>query len=367
MSHTRPLLVILIVLTFVTVPAWAQNGWEKKWNAILAAARKEGRVVVKGPHDQQIRQNLPAAFTAKFGIPVEYIGGRSSQIAARVRAERRARVYTVDIFLSGVQSTSTILYQEKMLDPLKPVLVLPEVIDPSKWKKGKLWFMDPQEKYALRLLSNAGGNIYINTKHVDPGELRKGRDLLNPKWKGKITVDDPTVPGKGMGTATWLYVQFGDEFIKKFYIDQKPVLSRSGRQMVDWLARGTYPISFGADRVGVEQLQKEGFPLRPAKLSDLQPRVSPGGAGLISLVNNAPHPNAAAVFINWMASREGLEVYARAAEYSPLRKDIDESFLTADVIPRPDVSYFDADWQFVVTEQERVRRHLKKILSGRRR
>ena len=87
MFIVQTVLVIFIMLAFVSVPAWAQgNGWEKKWNKILAAAKKEGKVVVKGDDDPKTRLELPARFTAKFGIPVEYIGGRSSK-----REEKRQR------------------------------------------------------------------------------------------------------------------------------------------------------------------------------------------------------------------------------------------------------------------------------------
>lgn len=83
-----------------------------------------------------MRRELPPAFRAKFGIPIEYIGRRGSEVAAQLRVERRAGFNTVDVVITGVGTVATILYPEKMLDPLKPALILPEVVDPSKWKKG---------------------------------------------------------------------------------------------------------------------------------------------------------------------------------------------------------------------------------------
>ena len=71
------------------------------------------------------------------------------------------------------------------------------------------------------------------------------------------------------------------------------------------------------------------------------------------------------VFVTWLASREGLEVYARAAKWPTPRNDIDEkSFVTADSIPDPAASYFDlSDWEFTVTRKEQARRRIKELLS----
>src|SRR5215469_14352608 len=54
------------------------------WDELVANARKEGKVVVNGTPDPQTRDKLPAAFKAKFGIDMEFLGGNSSQLAARV-------------------------------------------------------------------------------------------------------------------------------------------------------------------------------------------------------------------------------------------------------------------------------------------
>src|SRR5581483_9497893 len=160
---------------------------EPSWDQLLAAAKREGKVVVVGPPDTQVRQTLPAAFKARFGITLEYLSGRSSETAARLRSERSAGVYTVDAVLAGIQTMSTIYHRAKMLDPLKPVLLLPEVVDASKWKAGRLWFMDPEQKYVLRLFNTVNEAFTINTREVKPGEIRSMRDLLEPKWKGKIS------------------------------------------------------------------------------------------------------------------------------------------------------------------------------------
>src|SRR5712672_2543016 len=100
---------------------------DKEWQEILNAAKKEGKVVVVGSPDPVMRNEIIPKFTGRFGIPVEFVAGQSSQIAARVRTERLSRIYSVYVFMSGASTTINVLYAEKMLDPVKPLLILPEV------------------------------------------------------------------------------------------------------------------------------------------------------------------------------------------------------------------------------------------------
>ena len=89
------------------------------------------------------------------------------------------------------------------------------------------------------------------------------------------------------------------------------------------------------------------------------------GPGVIALMNKAPHPNAAKVFVNWMASREGVETLARCQLDNPLRTDIDKSFVQAGTIPRPDVHYTvdSGDWHYQRETREKVRLLLKELLK----
>jgi len=363
-KHSVPIqaLATTFLVIFVSVSAWAQGqGWEKEWNATLAAAKKEGKVVVVGTPDSTTRRELPKQFKAKFGIPVEWISMRSSQVAAKMGVERRVGLYSLDVLFGGMNLGN--LYNEKILDPIKPLLMLPDVVDPSKWKKGKLWFVDPEERYILRLFNFISDMFHFNTRYVKLEEFRTVKDLLNPKWKGKITADDPTVPGPGMNTAAVFYRYLGEDFVKKLYIDQKPVISRNRRMHADWMARGTYPIALDASSGEVKRLKKEGFPLESVhSLPGAPGRLSAGG-GLLALVNKAPHPNAARIFINWIASKEGLEAYSRARLIPTTRNDVDESFLAPEMIPQLQTEYFDIyEWNFYMIEREKIRSKLKELL-----
>jgi ABC-type Fe3+ transport system substrate-binding protein len=352
------------LLLVSTIFSFAQEkGWEAEWNEILRAAKREGKVVLRASVDPILRRELPAAFKAKFGITVEYLTGRGGDVAARIKTERQAGVHTVDVFLGGLD-TLAMLYREEILDPLRPALILPDVVDPSKWKRGKLWFSDPEEKYILRLSNYVTSILYFNKGYVKPEEIKSAKDLLNPKWKGKISAYDPTVPGPGITQAAQLYFQLGEEFVKRLYIEQQAQISRDSRQLADWLARGAYPISFGISDIHAVRLQEEGFPVVAVySLLDL-PGMLSGGSALAALLNRAPHPNAAKLFLNWIASKEGLEFTSRVRLFVTTRNDVDESFLPPGDIPRPGVNYFDSySWHYTVNEREKVRLRMKELLN----
>ena len=356
--------VFLLPLCFLIAPGLAQDkGWEQKWDQWVLAAKKEGKVVFAAAPDPLMRKHIPEKFTARFGIKVEYLAGRSNDMAARVRMERQSGIFSVDVVTAGVQTMATSLYAEKLLDPLKPLLILPEVVDGSKWKIGQPWFIDPEAQYILRLFSTASSLFFVNTRFVKPAEMKSVKDLLNPKWQGKISVFDPSDAGTGSNTAAALYVQFGESFLRALYLDQKPVFSRDKRQMEDWLARGTYPISFGARGEEVDRLQKEGFPIAKASPADVMDMIT-AASGLLAIINRAPHPNAARVFVNWLASKEGSEVFSRAQLHATTRTDVDESFLPPEVVPQRGVKYFDSyDWEFTLSTKEKVRNLLAKLLK----
>jgi iron(III) transport system substrate-binding protein len=356
--------LLALALALYASCASAQPASEQ-WNKLVADAKKEGKVVIIAPPDPEVRESIPKAFKAKYGITVEYLGGRSSDTAARLRTERASGVYTVDVALSGMLTMASIFHAEKMLDPIRPILLDPDVTDGSKWKSGKLWFIDPEDQYILRLFSTRTAMFYLNTKYVKPEEVKSAQDLLNPKFQGKIITSDPTLPGIGSSDSARFYIQYGEDFVKKLYIDQKMLISRDRRQIGDGLARGAYPIAMGAEDEEMERLEKEGFPIhRVYSLQGMSEIVSPS-VGHVGLFNNAPHPNAAKLFVNWIASKEGLEVYSRARGGAPTRNDIDAaSYLPAAMIPQQGVDYFDSyNWEFVLKTKEKIRLRMKELLG----
>ncbi|HEX5020436.1 MAG TPA: extracellular solute-binding protein [Candidatus Binatia bacterium] len=358
-------IVVLLVIFVWAVPALAQtSASDKEWNVLIEGAKKEGKVVVAGSPDPVMRNEIIPKFKERYGIGVEFLAGRSSEITARVKTERASGIYGVDVYLAGPDTTAAVLYADKMIDPLKQLLVMPEVVDGSKWKKGKIWFADPEERYVVRPFSSVATLLFINTDQVKPEEMRSARDLLNPKWRGKISSEDPTTTGSGANAAARFYHDLGEDFVRKLYIEQKAVRTRERRQMSDWLARGTQPICLNCREDDVRPLIKEGFKIREMfELSDIPGSIN-GSPWMLSLANRAPNPKAAQLFANWILSREGLGIYARGYGSVSMRTDIDESNLNPGNLPKTGVKYFDdTDWNWIVTGRHEYRQKVWQVLK----
>jgi ABC-type Fe3+ transport system substrate-binding protein len=208
--------------------------------------------------------------------------------------------------------------------------------------------------------------LHINTAHVKPEEMRLPTDLLHPRWRGKISTEDPAAVGAGANKAGRFLLQMGEEFVRQLYSGQKPVFSRDRRQMADWLARGTQPICLNCDEDNIRPLQQEGFKIQEIfELPPMPPTIN-ASPWFLTAANRAPHPNATTIFVNWIVSREGLEIYSRGFGAPTLRRDVAESFLNPASIPQPGARYFDeAEWQWIVTGRQEASERVRKLLASR--
>ncbi len=174
------------------------------WDQLVAAAQKEGKIVVSGPPVPEARTKMPEAFKQRLNIDMDYRAVNSSQLASRIETERAAGQYTMDVSMGGPDTVYATFLPNKWLDPLKPALILAEVLDPKVWPTGGPWFRDPAGETSLQLFNTITPIGYINTSSVAPDELKTVDDLLNPKWKGKVAsyhacLHEP-VPGGGART-----------------------------------------------------------------------------------------------------------------------------------------------------------------------
>lgn len=332
------------------------------WDQLAEAAKREGTVVVLGPPDPQARAILPQLFKQQFGVNLEYQAGNTSQQAAMVESQRAAGQYLVDAVLGGSDTAYGTLLPKGWIDPIKPQL-LAEVADPSKWKTGGPWFRDPHGDTVLQLFNTVGHSISVNTDVVSLADVASGDSLLDGKWKNKICAYDPSVNGSGIAIGSALYVAKGKDWVSSLYKGQNVVLSRDYQQVTDWVAHGSYPIAIGAFTNYFAPYIKEGIHIAWPKLPDLLETTS-GAFGLLCLWNRAPHPNAARLFANWIASKDGLAAYAKTQATAPVRNDIEPTWVAPDLIPQPGVKYFDTyDYEFEMSQRLGIRDFYASILK----
>jgi len=351
LSFTSVALVVLFLQAIgAPDPAHAQAQSERDWKKIVDAGKKEGQLsIYMGQWGPVIDAGV---FQKAFPeIKVVRTGGGPPQIMQQITAERRAGKYIADVIVEGINPNLTVFHANKMLDPIKPALVLPEVLDESKWWQGKHHYADPERQYVLRFVGSPQyGSIYYNTNLVKPGEIKSVWDFLNPKWKSKIGARDIRQPGPGNGAMRFFYYspKIGADFIRRLFGQMDVALFRDTRQGVDWLANGKFAICFFCSADEVRKANAQGLPV------DTFGAMSEG-AGLVSLYGtivmptNAPHPNAARVFINWFLSRDGQLALQRELNKSglggvdSLRIDIPKDDVTADELRNAKIDYLDLD------------------------
>lgn len=283
--------------------AQVKPAWQAEWEKVVEAGKKEGQLSIYISGYEEV---LPEFQKDYPEIKVSPVTGRGSQIGQRLIAERRAEKFLADVVSSGGVTTYQQLFPAKVFDPIKPVLLLPEINDLTKWYQGKHHYTDPENQYVFSYVGSATyGSVAYNTKLVNVKDFKSYWDLLNPKWKGKLISRDVRVPGPGSGNARLFYhlPDVGPSFIKKLYGEMDVTLFRDYRQGTDWLGVGKAAICFFCE---VDVSKQQGLPVET-----FGPGVFKEGAGLvqqfgtIGIVNRAPHPNAAKVYINWLLSRRG--------------------------------------------------------------
>jgi ABC-type thiamine transport system substrate-binding protein len=110
-------------------------------------------------------------------------------------------------------------------------LILPEVLDESKWFGGKHRYNDPEQQHVfIYIASPTSSSIYFNTNLVNPKDFKSYWDLVNPKWKGKFVSQEPTGTGIGPSLQFFFYhPELGPDFLRKLFIDQQPIYVTGAR------------------------------------------------------------------------------------------------------------------------------------------
>ena len=320
-------LLILFITLISSAQVEAQNDWKAEWGKTVAAAKKEGRVVIYHGSDTDV---VFESFQKKYPeIKFVSVTGPSgpSGISSRILMEQRSGKFLGDLYILGATTGYMVLYKGNAFAPVTPTFILPEIKDQSKWFGGRHKYIDERGRYIFSFNGDLAAYYGYNSKLVDPNEFKSYWDLLNPKWKGKIIALDPTWGGPIASPLRFIYYHpdLGPKYLKRLLTEMEITPSRRTRQIADWLARGKFSLSVfaGIGRTGLDDAKRQGLPVDwfgPKTFKE--GAIISAGSGNIMLFRNAPHPNAARVAINWLLSREGQVVYQKVRGSDSRRIDI---------------------------------------------
>jgi iron(III) transport system substrate-binding protein len=345
--------------------AFAQ-GSKERWDKTVAAAKKEGRVVVFGFVGQDLRQGIVDGFRKAFPeIDIEYTGGRENELVTRIMSERRGGVYGVDVIFSGASVAHLHLMPANALEPMPPALIMPEVADLKYWRDGRHRFTDKEGKWDLAFIEQTGAPIAYDPRHKaeEVDELTK---LFDPKFKGRIVVNDPRVPGAGDAFFRWLWRIMEKEKAIDIYKKlraQTGAIDRDQRRQLEWVAQGKFSVLLGPSNGTMQQLLKAGVKIGALdEFKDVGNWLA-SGFGTLMRLNKAPNPNAQIVFINWLLSRDGQTAYSRAVNALSRRNDVPTAHLPSWLVPKPGVKYWPSDLQGNTDKTEEEGKLINELFS----
>jgi ABC-type Fe3+ transport system substrate-binding protein len=323
--------VAFIALDFIVLVANTTAQSRGEWEEIVAAAKREGKVVAAISPSGELRKTLEEAFEKRFQIDAEFVLSEGGTAVRRAVDEHKAGIRYFDLHVGGTSSMMGLL-TANVLDSVEPYFVLSEVKEERRWWGGHIW-ADRAKKFIYAFNGYSGDVVWYNTRFLDPKGITSYDDLLGAKWKGKLGFDDPRRPGSGDAAWSFLFMVKGEEFLKK--LAENLVIIPDRRQVAESVAKGKHLVGIGPVYFSYLPFIKAGLPLKPLELKEGAYATS--GAGNLGILKEPPHPNATKVFVNWLLGKEGQELYTKAMGQPTRRFDVETKWLRdIGVIPGKD-------------------------------
>jgi len=287
MKNTRRCVAASAACGLLACGAGAQTlfdyGGADRMERIVAAAKKEGTVTMYTTFAEKDQPALIRPFEAKYGVKVVVWRAGTDKVLQRTIAEASAKKYDVDLIHFGSPEMEA-LSREKILQAVNSPVH--RDLQPGSVPAHREW--------AATLLS-----VWVqayNTQLIKKEDLpRTYRDLLDPKWKGKLGIEAKNQDW----FASVVDVMGGGEKGLKFFRDlvaRNGISPRTGHTLLtNMVIAGEVPLALTLYNYMPEQAKKRGAPI---DWFALEPAVARSNA--IGIARRAPHPNAALLFYEYM-------------------------------------------------------------------
>ena len=273
---------------------------------LIEAAKKEGEVAFYGAMPINVVKRITDTFEKKYAITVKHWRGDATEIVNRVLTEARAGKPTFDVNL-GNEAVMQALEEKNILG----------VFDPPAAKGYPKQFRDPDMRMtAWRVLPYG---INYNHQLMKADEAPKSyEELLQPKWKGKFGVANPSIHVTTLQFVLSLDKLYGPKWLKlvEGWAKQEPRIGRSLADLIQPLTSGEVPVAIGYIK---DKFQYPG-PIEYVRMNKYLASV-----GFIAINRQAPHANAAKLFTDYFLSAEPQRIVGETGEYV-FHPEVDHKF-----------------------------------------
>ncbi len=302
-----------------------------KWEETLAAAKKEGKLVVVTHTDLYYRAVIDAFQKAYPEIQVEHVAMRPSEFTPKLLTEQQNGLFSYDVWGSPTSNMVTIALPAGAFQSMEPFLIQPDVKDTSNYLGNKL-FWASKDPMILLDRGVVDSSVYVNRDVVPASQFNKMDDLLLPAMKGKYAIRTPNAPHGGSLTLTGMLNSKGDTFLRQVMIDQQPQYIDNAITMTQSLINGKIGVGVGIDSPTLDKCQAAGGCKNIEQVRGYDYLLGNGAA----VMKNAPHPNATAVFVNFWFSKAGREASIKGMLETSSPPYTGAQSTRKDVTPHPD-------------------------------
>lgn len=256
---------------------------------LVAAARQEGKVVFYTSMDIKVAEGLGKGFEAKYpGIAAQIERSGAERILQRINQEYAANIHAAD----AVETSDVVHFLHWRRQGWLAAYLPADVAQwPANARDADGFYAAPRATFAV---------VGYNTKAVTPEAAPASyADLLDAKWRGKIVKAHPAYSGNCMTATIALSRLLGWDYFKQLG-RQRVMQVQSANDPPKKLALGERPVMFDGTEYLTLLGKAQGAPVAVVYPREGSPLVV-GGAGLM---RDAPHPNAARLFVSYLFSRE---------------------------------------------------------------
>jgi iron(III) transport system substrate-binding protein len=277
---------------------------------LIEGAKKEGKVIWYTATDVQVSERAAKAFEQKYpGLKVQVERSGSERVFQRISQEYGSKIHNADVIETSDAVHFLLFKKQGWLQPAVPADVA------KHWPKE---VRDPDGQYAA--YRSHLSVIAYNTKLVKAEDAPKShKDLLDPKWRGRIVKAHPGYSGTVMTGTHALSEALGWDFFEKLG-KQRVMQVQSSTEPPKKLAQGERPIMADGNEYNVFQLKEDGVPIEVVYATEGTPVAIGHGA----ILKNAPNPNAAKLFYQWMFTKEAQQLISEVGGLRSYHPEVKE-------------------------------------------